>query len=47
MTLAIMVTAWLRVRYRWGIKDKPREAEPSRTVPPPQVEPPPTGGSGT
>jgi hypothetical protein len=47
MTLAIMVTAWLRVRYRWGIKDKPREAEPSRAVPPPQVQqPPPTGGSG-
>ena len=46
-TLAVLVTAWLRVRYRWGIRDQPKEAEPSRAVPPAQVEPPATGGSGT
>ena len=47
ITLAVTVTAWLRVRYRWGSKDRPREPEPSRAVPPPQVEPPATGGSST
>ena len=47
IALAIMLTAWLRVRYRWGLRGKPDEPEPSRAVPPPQVEPPATGGSGT
>jgi hypothetical protein len=46
-TLAITVTAWLRVRYRWGIRGAPDEAERSRAVPPPQVEPPATGGPRT
>jgi hypothetical protein len=47
IALAIMVTAWLRVRYRWGLRGEPKQAEPSRAVPPPQVEPPATGGSRT
>lgn len=45
MTLAIMATALLRVRHRWGHKDERREPEPSKVVP--QAQPPPTGGSGT
>ena len=47
IALAIMLTAWLRVRFRWGQRHPHEEPEPSRVVPPPQVEPPPTGGSGT
>ncbi len=46
ITLAIMATALIRVRYRWGHRHA-REPEPSRGVPPPQVEPPATGGSST
>jgi hypothetical protein len=45
-SLAVVVTAWIRVRYRWGIRDEPKEPEPSGVVPPPGVEPPTTGGSG-
>lgn len=47
ITLAVTVTAWLRVRYRWGIRGEPKEAEPGRAAPPAQVEPPATGASGT
>ena len=47
IALAIMVTALIRVRFRWGLRHAPREAEPGRAVPPPQPQPPPTGGSST
>jgi hypothetical protein len=47
IALAIMVTAWLRVRFRWKVRDAPEEAEPSQVVPPPQVEPPAAGDSRT
>jgi hypothetical protein len=46
ISLVIMVTAWLRVRFRWGIRGADREPEPSQVAPPAQAQPPPTGGSG-
>jgi hypothetical protein len=46
ITLAIMATALIRVRFRWGLRHE-HEPEPSRAVPPPQAQPPPTGGSST
>ena len=47
ISIVIMVTAWIRVRFRWGLRHAPREPEPSQAVPPAQVDPPPTGGSAT
>jgi hypothetical protein len=46
ITLTIMVTALIRVRFRWGLRRAAGEPEPSRAVPPAQAQPPPTGGSG-
>ena len=47
IALAIMVTALIRVRFRWGLRHAPGEPEPKPTqvVPPPQPRPPPAGGS--
>jgi hypothetical protein len=39
ISLALMVTAWLRVRFRWGLRRAREEPEP-RFAPPPQVQPP-------
>jgi hypothetical protein len=47
ITLAIMATALIRVRFRWGLRHARREPEPGRAVPPAQAQPPPTGGSST
>jgi hypothetical protein len=47
ITLAIMVTALIRVRFRWGLRKAHEEPETRRPVSPPQVQPPPTGGSST
>ena len=47
ISVALMVTAWIRVRFRWGIRDERRKPEPSNVAPPAQVQPPPTGGSGS
>jgi hypothetical protein len=47
ISVALMVTAWIRVRFRWGIRDERRKPEPSKVAPPAQVQPPPTGGSGS
>jgi hypothetical protein len=44
IALAIMATALIRVRFRWGLRHEPK---PRRAVPPPQAQPPPTGGSGS
>jgi hypothetical protein len=47
ISIALMVTAWIRVRFRWGIRDARREPEPSKVAPPAHAQPPPTGGSGS
>ena len=46
IALAIALTAWLRVRFRWQIRNKLAEPEQRPVVPPPQAQPPPAGGSG-
>jgi hypothetical protein len=47
IALGIMVTALIRVRFRWGLRHADREEpEPRKVVPPAQTQPP-TGGSGT
>jgi hypothetical protein len=48
ITLAILVTAVMRVRYRWGHRHEPvpPELEPPPLSPPAHAEPPPAGGSG-
>ena len=47
ISIAIMVTAWIRVRFRWGLRGADREREPSTGAPPPEVQPPPAGGSSS
>jgi hypothetical protein len=45
IALAIMVTALIRVRFRWGLRNARAEPQPGRAVAPPKVQPPPTGSS--
>jgi hypothetical protein len=47
VAVAILVIACLRVRYRWTHRGEPEKPKPEPKTPPPQVEAPPTGGSGT
>jgi hypothetical protein len=43
IAIAILVTALLRVRYRWGLRHVPEEPEQAPSAPPPQAEPPLAG----
>jgi hypothetical protein len=49
IAVAILVTAFWRLRYRWGLRgeQRPPPAPSEVATPPPQVEPPPVGGSST
>jgi hypothetical protein len=44
IALAILLTAYIRVRFRWERRGGREEAEPAQVAVPPKAEPPPAGG---
>jgi O-antigen/teichoic acid export membrane protein len=45
--LTLMLTALIRVRFRWEMRHKPEKPAPAERVAAPHAEPPPGGGSPT